>query len=142
MPLFVPPDLPANLDVYPFRGAGRYASDSFRIYSHLLPGKGAPDGEAKWLAKRERAIARAKAHPHRNGRSQMKKTSTKVDIDENPVDENAKVDEEVWGVEELGEYLSDDEPEGQEEWRNVKPTDKELRRYLVRRHASFRPMWR
>ena len=40
LPLFVPPELRANLDVYPFRGAGRYASDSFRIYSHLLPGKG------------------------------------------------------------------------------------------------------
>jgi hypothetical protein len=50
--------LPQDLDVRVFYGAGRYASDSFRIYSDLMPGGGGPSREAQWLDKRSRAIER------------------------------------------------------------------------------------
>ena len=79
-----------------FYGAGRYASDSFRIYSPLMPGRGAPEQEGKWLKKRDRAISRSGA----SERSEM-------------------------GVEEVGEWMSDDDSDGKEEeaeWRKVRPT--------------------
>ncbi|WRT66360.1 uncharacterized protein IL334_003315 [Kwoniella shivajii] len=98
-----------EMDVEIFHGAGKYASDSFRIYSHLLKGRGAPEKESEWLRKGERA------------KSKM-------------IDDGYK-----WngGVEELKNWLSDDD-EGvdavvgeEEEWRKVRPLDKELRRYLI-----------
>ena len=107
LPLFVPPSLPEVLDVNAFRGAGRYASDSFRIYSHLLPGSGGPHQESRWVDKRSRALERYRAtRPGVNGESMLE-------------------------VETVGGYLSDEEDVGVEEWRTVRPTDKELRRYLV-----------
>ena len=79
-----------------FYGAGRYASDSFRIYSPLMPGGGAPDKEGKWLKKRDKAISRSGASEG----SEM-------------------------GMEEVGEWMSDDDSDGKEEeaeWRKVRPT--------------------
>ena len=58
-----------------------------------------------------------------------------IQRDASAVETDKFPDEEVWGVEELGEYLSDEESVGQEEWRDVRATDKELRRYLVSCHS-------
>lgn len=44
-----PCDDSTALDVNVFFGAGIYASDSFRIYSDLLPGQGAPSRETEWI---------------------------------------------------------------------------------------------
>lgn len=49
-----------DTDIKVFYGAGVYASDSFRIYSDLLPGGGAPCREEHWEAKRARAVERQK----------------------------------------------------------------------------------
>ena len=49
-----------DTDIKVFYGAGVYASDSFRIYSDLLPGGGAPCRERHWEAKRIRAVERRK----------------------------------------------------------------------------------
>jgi len=92
------PPLPAPLDVKVFHGAGIYASDSFRIYSVLLAGRGGPEKEGLWLEKRGRAMERMK---------------------EKNVGEN--VDVGGVGVEEAGEWLSDEEgDDGEEEWRTVR----------------------
>jgi hypothetical protein len=115
--------VPQSLDVQIFYGAGRYASDSFRIFSPLLPGRGAPEGEKVWLEKRERAIHRWE--------SSHKEKIVKKELD----------------ICEVCEWMSDEEDEEkeEEEWRKVRPTgmqirfhrakadaqDKELRRYLV-----------
>ncbi|ORX36684.1 hypothetical protein BD324DRAFT_681456 [Kockovaella imperatae] len=120
LPLPIPPYLPESLDVYVFRGAGRYASDSFRIYSHLLPGFGAPHHEAKWLSKRSRAIERMHKVQSRDHRAPD-------ELGEEPSEEMQLLD-----VLAVGECLSEEEEEeGEEEWRAVRPTDKELRRYLI-----------
>ena len=60
-----------------------------------MPGKGAPDKEGKWLEKRDRAISRSGASEG----SEM-------------------------GMEEVGEWMSDDDSDGEEEeeWRKVRPT--------------------
>ena len=85
--------LPESLDVKIFHGAGTYASDSFRIYSDLLPGRGGPEMEGKWLEKRTRAVGRMR-----------------------PVNAGEM------GVDEVGEWLSDeDAEEGGDEWRSVRP---------------------
>ena len=123
LPLPVPSTLPDALDVKIFRGAGRYASDSFRIYSHLLPGRGGPDRESRWLDKRTRALKR------RQDATRESHSNAKDDPIGPLGDED--VAERVLAVEEIGEYLSDEEDAGEEEWRRVRPTDKELRRYLV-----------
>nr|XP_018263079.1 uncharacterized protein I303_04570 [Kwoniella dejecticola CBS 10117]OBR85237.1 hypothetical protein I303_04570 [Kwoniella dejecticola CBS 10117] len=104
--------VPDELDVKIFYGSGVYASDSFRIYSHLLPGKGAPEHEAKWLKKGERARERMRSEGGWDG-----------------------------SVERLSGHLSDSESESDsgsdcaqgedDEWRKVIPLDKELRRYLI-----------
>nr|XP_019010957.1 uncharacterized protein I206_04262 [Kwoniella pini CBS 10737]OCF49738.1 hypothetical protein I206_04262 [Kwoniella pini CBS 10737] len=52
--------IPENLDVKIFYGSGIYASDSFRIFSNLNLGKGAPENEIKWLKKGERSKKRMK----------------------------------------------------------------------------------
>ena len=113
-------------DVKPFYGAGRYASDSFRIYSDLCPGGGGPSKEAHWLAKRTRALRRMG-------------------------DANELRTAEAEGEEDLGECLSDEEgDDSHEEWRTVlanggwsftglrrlRCSDKELKRYLVRLRFS------
>ncbi|OCF42893.1 hypothetical protein I317_03244 [Kwoniella heveanensis CBS 569] len=93
--------IPRALDVKVFHGAGVYASDSFRIFSHLLSGRGGPERESIWLDRRSRAL---------------EKMRTKgVDWD--------------GGVEMLGDWLDSDEVEedmdsveGEEEWRKVRPT--------------------
>lgn len=91
------PPLPTPLDVKIFHGAGIYASDSFRIYSNLLPGKGGPEKEGRWLEKRRRAMKRMTA------KGMMKEVLNDR-------------------VEEVGEYMSDEEGEdGGEEWRTVRP---------------------
>ncbi|WVF71461.1 hypothetical protein IAT40_006265 [Kwoniella sp. CBS 6097] len=98
------------LDVKVFHGSGVYASDSFRIFSHLLPGRGGPENESIWLEKRARALEGMREHG---------------------VEWNG-------GVEMLGDWLGDDGEEKssggdeeEEEWRKVRPNDKELRRYLI-----------
>ncbi|WVQ99405.1 hypothetical protein IAU59_006538 [Kwoniella sp. CBS 9459] len=107
------------LDVKVFHGSGVYASDSFRIFSQLLPGRGGPEQESIWLEKRTRALEKMRAQG--------------VDWD--------------GGVEMLGDWFDDDDcrhgradaeviprkGEGfeEEEWRKVRPNDKELRRYLI-----------
>lgn len=89
--------LPASLDVRVFYGAGVYASESFQIYSDFFPGKGGPEKEGKWLDKRKRAIERMRAAGQADGEGGQ-------------------------GVEEVGEYLSDEEGEedGSDEWRTVR----------------------
>lgn len=95
------------MDVRIFHGAGIYASDSFRIYSDLLLGKGAPELEARWLNKRSRAIGRMKGKIREKGEG----------------DEKGGTDQVVqgWDIEEIGEYLSDEEEGEEEEWRRVRP---------------------
>lgn len=96
-------DLPDILDVKVFYGAGIYASDSFRIYSPLFAGRGGPEKEGKWVRKRERAIQR---HIARNS------------------GDGEDLDVGGGGVEDVGEWLSDDESDEvvDEEWRKVRPT--------------------
>lgn len=97
--------MPSPLDVRVFYGAGRYASDSFRIFSTLLPGNGAPEKEQYWLDKRSRALER------------MRRAR---DIGTEDGD----------GLE-VGEYTSavDDEADKEEEeWRKVQPTGRFLYR--------------
>jgi hypothetical protein len=89
------------LDVRVFYGAGRYASDSFRIFSTLLPGKGAPEKEQYWVDKRSRALERVRI-----------------------ATDNGTKDEDGDSLE-VGEYTSDvddEEHEEEEEWRKVQPT--------------------
>lgn len=82
-----------------FYGAGRYASDSFRIYSDLLPGQGAPRDEAKWLEKRHRALSRL---PKRR--------------------RGTEGDEPSLQVKAVSEFVSDDEgDDSADEWRTVRP---------------------
>ncbi|KAK8864398.1 hypothetical protein IAR55_001646 [Kwoniella newhampshirensis] len=116
------PPLPAELDVKVFHGAGVYASDSFRIFSPLLPGKGGPEYEGKWLSKRSRALERITAN-------------SKVGNDD--LGEGDGEAEDL-GVEQVAEWMSDDDLDDddekggeEEEWRTVRPKDKELRRYLI-----------
>lgn len=96
-------DLPESLDVKVFYGAGVYASDSFRIFSPLFSGGGGPEKEDQWVGKRERAIKRRTA-------------KGADDSDE----------QDVLGVEEVGEWFSDNNEgqEGEEEWRKVRPLGK------------------
>lgn len=94
--------VPDNLDVTVFAGAGRYASDSFRIYSDLYAGRGAPERESRWLDKRARAMDRIRAA--------RKGTEGESDPAEQGVE-----------VEGLSGYLSDEEDVGEEEWRTVRP---------------------
>ena len=152
-------DLPENMDVKIFHGAGRYASDSFRIYSDLFPGKGAPEDESKWVEKRKRAMERySKAKTGERacfGSDHRQHVEGVLDV----VQENISVEgEEIAGVEGIGDWLSDDgdvydAESPQDEWRKVRPTgeyrhcrsrscmklikDKELRRYLVSRHRLY-----
>jgi hypothetical protein len=97
--------VPQSLDVQIFYGAGRYASDSFRIFSPLLPGRGAPEGEKMCLRKRERAIHRWEF-------------SHKEEIVEKELE-----------ICELGQWMSDEEGEEKEEdeWRKVRPTGTQIR---------------
>jgi hypothetical protein len=97
--------LPAPLDVTVFYGAGRYASDSFRIYSPLLPGKGAPQKEQYWVEKRARAL------------------------ENHCLTKGGELDSAGVGIEDLGGLMSDeDDVEDwdagveEEEWRKVRPT--------------------
>lgn len=97
------------MDVTVFYGAGRYASDSFRIYSPLLSGRGAPQQEQYWVDKRARALER-----------RCLKSGVEMDIGE-------------VGVEDIGEWMSDvdesydsDSASKEEEWRKVRPTGEQL----------------
>ncbi|EIW70666.1 hypothetical protein TREMEDRAFT_61174 [Tremella mesenterica DSM 1558] len=113
-------------DVKIFHGAGIYASDSFRIFSDLLPGGGAPRDESKWLHKRTRAMERASV--------QVRDDSVEMDWrdclseDENVFDQRIEGKGKGIGREDVLEGLSIEE---REEWRLVRPFDKELRRYLI-----------
>ena len=100
---------PDHYDVNVFHGVGRYASDSFRIYSPLLKGGGAPEKEDRWFSKRRRAMERL-----RDSRGSDDKSAIR-DIDPSIV--RLSLD-----VQELGEYLTDEEDEGEEEWRKVRAT--------------------
>lgn len=97
--------IPADLDVTVFAGAGRYASDSFRIYSDLYAGGGAPERETRWLEKKERAVDR---------RRKARK--------EGPGRDGSRAEEQGVDVEMLSGYLSDETDAGEEEWRRVRPT--------------------
>jgi hypothetical protein len=97
--------VPDNLDVTVFAGAGRYASDSFRIYSDLYAGGGAPERETRWLEKRKRAVER------------IRKARTGEDSKDGTTAHEQGVD-----VTALSGYLSDEEEVGEEEWRRVRPT--------------------
>ncbi len=90
--------LPDALDVKIFHGAGIYASDSFRIYSDLLPGKGGPEKEGRWLEKRGRASERMRQKV--------------IEMEE---------EGEMAGVEGVAEWMSDEEgDDGGDEWRSVR----------------------
>lgn len=110
-----------------FAGAGRYASDSFRIYSHLLAGGGAPEREGRWIEKRARALDRF--HGRYSARGQGK---TGFAEEEDREVEDPESTGEGLGVEDLGEYISDEEDVGEEEWRNVRPTGTYFNRFLQR----------
>jgi len=93
------------LDVTVFYGAGRYAADSFRIYSPLLPGKGAPQKEQYWVDKRARAL------------------------EKHCLTKGGEPDSGGAGIEDLGGLMSDEEDgddraagNEEEEWRKVRPT--------------------
>lgn len=95
--------IPADLDVKVFYGSGIYASDSFRIYSPLLPGGGATHKEAEWTAQWAEAVNRM----HRAGRA----------FGVTGVGDA--------GVEALASYMTDiDTDPAEEEWRRVRPTGK------------------
>jgi len=112
IPAFEPPPLPTSLDVRIFHGAGVYASDSFRIYSDLLPGRGGPEKEKLWLDKRERAIGRMKENVARGLQSS----------DEEKAQERTGSEVVERGVEQVGEWLSDEEGNDvEDEWRSVRP---------------------
>lgn len=101
--------VPKNLDVRTFYGAGVYASDSFRIYSPLFPGRGGPEKEDKCLGKRERAYNRQRGGQSIEGQS----SSRPVDTVEGP----GRIPDLLLSDEE------EDESEGEEdEWRKVRPT--------------------
>jgi hypothetical protein len=99
--------MPSPLDVRVFYGAGRYASDSFRIFSTLLPGNGAPEKEKYWLDKRSRALKRMR------------------------IARDIGIQDEDGDSLEVGEYTSDVDDEAdeeEEEWRKVQPTGRFLYR--------------
>lgn len=108
--------LPQTLDVRIFHGAGRYASDSFRIYSDLFPGKGAPEREKRWIEKQKRARMRRQMD--------QRGAETAQEAGEPEQDVSVTLDKatDVEDVEQIGEYLSDEEDVGEEEWRKVRPT--------------------
>ncbi|KAG9102307.1 hypothetical protein FS749_007190 [Ceratobasidium sp. UAMH 11750] len=89
--------------------AGPYAIDSFRIYSPDLPGGGAPTRVEEQLERIARLPKVAKGQVERD------------DFDETP----------LWYDPGLLRVNGDDDAE----WRQVRPDDKELRRYLVWRWA-------
>jgi hypothetical protein len=95
---------PSQLDVRVFHGAGRYASDSFRIYSDLLPGGGGPEREGRWMEKWDRAL----------GRRIAEKAYTEGETETGP----------GLDVVDVGGYLSDEEDVGEEEWRTVRANGK------------------
>jgi hypothetical protein len=101
------PSPPATLDVKAFYGAGIYASDSFRIFSDLLPGKGAPEREGYWVQKRRRAIERWAA----------------VDRDRPELEASGEKEPGLcYGCDEISPYYSDEDESEVEEWRTVMPT--------------------
>ncbi|QRV99139.1 HhH-GPD domain-containing protein [Ceratobasidium sp. AG-Ba] len=87
--------------------AGPYAIDSFRIFSPSLPGGGAPSGVDNQLSLVASLCRNRKAE--------------RDDFDETP----------EWYEPELLSVQGDDDAE----WRQVRPDDKQLRRYLVWRWA-------
>lgn len=101
------PSPPGTLDVKAFYGAGIYASDSFRIFSDLLPGKGAPEREGYWVQKRRRAIERWSAE----GRHRPELE----DFEEMEPGLCHRCDE-------ISPYYSDEDETEEEEWRMVMPT--------------------
>jgi hypothetical protein len=101
-----PASPPETLDVKAFYGAGIYASDSFRIFSDLLPGKGAPEREGYWVQKRRRAIERWSA----------------VDCDRPDLGFEAKEPGLCHRCDEISPYYSDEDESEVEEWRTVMPT--------------------
>ncbi|RSH87403.1 hypothetical protein EHS25_003313 [Saitozyma podzolica] len=127
----LPEDL--DLDVRIFFGAGIYASDSFRIYSDLLPGRGGPEKEGKWVKKWERARRRRQARGIEKRDEGLKEIPEAGSEDEEDVGSEQEVQGDVIpGVEDLAGWISDEEgDDSADEWRKVRPTDKELRRYLI-----------
>jgi hypothetical protein len=140
-----------DLDVRVFYGSGIYASDSFRMYSPLLPGGGAPRDEERWIAKRTRAVDRwavARRRPVDASRRQRHRRAANV-LEGRDEDGEEKagltlIDEQDGeesgmssgpGVEEVGDFMSDEEQEEDEQqWRRVVPGGTSLewrtRRYL------------
>lgn len=101
-----------ELNVTIFYGSGVYASDSFRIYTPLLPGGGGPQREARWLRKRERALKRY--------RDTQSAPSFLHDTDrvETPEDLDRILNLDLDAI---GDCISDEEDVGNEEWRRVVP---------------------
>lgn len=118
--------LPDKLDVTVFHGSGRYASDSFRIYSDLFPGRGGPENEGRWLDKREKAIglfslARDASTAEKSAKQVKEEVEESTKAENDSVSQENGVQTQGWDVEELGGYLSDEEDSGEEEWRRVRP---------------------
>jgi hypothetical protein len=109
-----------DLDVRVFYGSGTYASDSFRIYSPLLPGGGAPRDEAGWLRKRERAVARLMASQANAGRGVPGCATTDGDLEEG-ARKGCTYTSHPYSAEYIGGWLSDEEEEDEQEWRRVVP---------------------
>jgi hypothetical protein len=103
-----------DLDVNVFYGSGVYASDSFRIYSPLLPGEGGPRREAEWLRKRRRAEGRCTLAASKLGR-----TERDLDVPQGPVTETGEMEGSM-GIKEVDDALSDEDDVGPEEWRRVR----------------------
>lgn len=108
-----------DLDVTVFAGAGRYASDSFRIYSDLFPGRGAPERETLWVEKHRRALDRRRQSQQTDSTERL---GSPTDTHRFTTPEKGRDETGSLGVEDLGEYLSEEESVGEEEWRNVRPT--------------------
>lgn len=132
-PLPKPEPLPEDLDVRIFFGAGIYASDSFRIYSDLLPGRGAPEKEEKWAEKWERARGRWRARGIGKRDERVKRVKGTGDVGyegEEDIASGEEVQGDVTpgvevGVEELAGWISDEEgDDSADEWRKVRPTGK------------------
>lgn len=120
----LPEDL--DLDVRIFFGAGIYASDSFRIYSDLLPGRGGPEKEGKWVKKWERARRRRQARGIEKRDEGLKEIPEAGSEDEEDVGSEQEVQGDVIpGVEDLAGWISDEEgDDSADEWRKVRPTGK------------------
>ena len=97
-------------DVNVFYGSGVYASDSFRIYSPLLPGGGGPSREGQWLEKRKRAEGRCGAARAAEAGKDQSSAGMMDDLGQERGEPS---------IEEVDDALSDEEDVRPEEWRTV-----------------------